>query len=169
MNTRTLVALTLGMTVAMGTSGAWAQKTTATSQFAGVLPASDTVLTTAMITKGKTKRLLVASATVVAIDTIPVGDDCSIFFHLEANGIDLDNISGQGTHAEITCDCAHAGAFCIGCTASATATLDLDAAELTNPGVFKNQPIAVDLVVNTNDACDGGNGTASLVVQMVKK
>ena len=148
----------------------WAQKTTAVDsvEFVASMPATATVAT-ATIEKGKPKRFLVANATAVSVDSISPGDTCTIYFYLAANGVPFDNISIQATHAETTCDCANGGAFCIGCMASATATLDLDAAEAANPGMFKKQPIDVDLILGSNDACLGSNGNASVVVQMVKK
>ncbi len=160
------VAMAVGLS-ALPASPAWAQKSTAVATFAGALPAISTTVATASITKGKSKRFLIAHATVVATDQIANPGNCDIFYFMRANGVVMDNLSSEFTHAEMTCECS--STLCIGCTVSATATLDLDAAEGANPGTFKKQAIDVDLVVDTNDDCVGGAGTATLVVQMVKK
>lgn len=152
----------------MTASPVWAQKNSATASFAAPFSGNDTI--TATIEKGKKKRLLVAHATAVIEDQIVSGTYCDLLLTLEANGVAM--LTGAGSqHAETGCDCPTVG--CPGCTASATAYLDLDAAEQANPGLFVKQPIDVQLTIQASGPglCAGGGtlDAATLVVQMIKK
>jgi hypothetical protein len=153
--------------LAMAASPAWAQKNSAAATFSAPFTGDDTI--TASITKGKKKRLLIANATAVIEDEVLFDTSCDLLLRLTANGVRM--LTGAGAeHAEVTCDCPSGN--CAGCTANATAYLDLDGAEEVNPGLFVKQPIDVQLeiVANGSGACTGGvDDAATLVVQMVKK
>ena len=160
------VAMTFGL-LALAASPAWAQKNSAVATFSAPFTGNDTI--TASISKGKKKRLLLANATATIEDGIVIGDFCDLVLQLDANGVVMSTAVSFNNHTEVRCQCSSG---CIGCTATTTAYLDLDAAEEANPGVFLKQPIDVDLriVAGGTGTCAGGSDdAATLVVQMIKK
>lgn len=117
------------------------------------------------------KRLLLANASAAIQDGINAGY-CDLVLTRSADGVAmLAEIGGFPHHAKTTCECT--GSHCIGCSLSAVADLDLDAAEAANPGLFVKQPIQVQLRIRAGGtaACTGGrySDAATLVVQMIKK
>lgn len=148
-------------------SPAHAQKNTAVANVFATLPGEMAAVATASIAKGKAKRVLVANVTVTAVSTPDFYSYCDLTLLLQANGITMGNLPMLPFNATTTCDCNPTE--CIGCTLSATTSLDLDAAETANPGTFKGQPIDVVLQVRSAGTCEERGGLATVVVQMLKK
>jgi hypothetical protein len=170
-NHNRLFAAIVACTLAFVSQPAFAQKNSAAAHYSGDFDSSSiSVVATATLDKGKAKRLLLVNATVATPDDEPGVD---ILASITANGVLLNKGTGAGT-THIHTSCSGDGTIdAAGCTVSATAYLDLDAAEEANPGVFKKQPIVVNLAVFGNTSWFSGSnpvsGVATLVVQMIKK
>ena len=118
----------------------------------GDIPTQAVTLLTASIVKGKKKSVLVVEATLSAGG----GVSGTLALAVDVNGVEAEphNFVSQG--------CSGA------CAVTGTWWLDLDAAELANPGVFIKQPLTVTL-----KGGDGGSpesdGKVTMSVRMQKK
>jgi len=149
-------------------------KNSAYESFSGALPSTGgaTTVVTAVISKGKAKRVLEASAT-LSVDGVAGTIGINLAAALLANGVPLQ---GPGTYSNVpnhhaqTCYEDESGLDVEGCTLTITGWLDLDAAELANPGVFIGQQINVTLSGGGFNAIVGNvSGSATLGARMEKK
>lgn len=119
-------------------------------------PLNDTLLT-AMIARGKSRRMLIIQATLQYN-----GTDASVY------GM-VPTVNGHGVEPF-----SRSVAYCTNSLCDSTAGswwLDLDAAEAANPGEFVGQPLLVRLIGGEISAAVPTDGVwnAGLAVQMVKK
>jgi hypothetical protein len=110
------------------------------------------------LVKGKKNRIL--EADVQLTDTLEISD--ALATYVSVNGVQmLPSVSNIPVMT--TCNSAYEN-----CTISSNFWADLDALELANPGVFKNQPLVFAIY-----GIEGGGATAnaslSVRVRMVKK
>jgi hypothetical protein len=115
------------------------------------MPEFPTPVLTASLAKGKKKTVLAISATITAGGGAPI----CIGLQATVNGVLPEPSAGAATTAIAVQDCGGCNAQAVPdslCSTTGTWWLDLDAAELANPGVFINQPISVVLT-----AGNGGN------------
>lgn len=111
-------------------------------------------LLTAMLTRGRAKRLLMIDAILVMNDDGPV----EIFIGPLVNGVGAWPNSGA---------LGHCGPGEFACTVSGHWWLDLDTAEAENPGAFIGQPITVQLY--GGETTGTGQADVSMRVWMQKK
>ncbi|HYC55500.1 MAG TPA: hypothetical protein VEL28_11260 [Candidatus Binatia bacterium] len=108
------------------------------------------------ISKGKTKRVLRIDAT-LTLGIFNLGDQATATINV--NGVSLGSAVGH----------CH-GASLLECTVTGTFWLDLDAAELADPGSVKGAPLNVTMTGASSNSSDVGEFyTASFSAQMVKK
>ena len=128
--------------------------------FAGPLPAYPpaTPILTATILKGKAKRVLEIATMLTVTPSAPVTPVTAI----RVNGVTVEPGPGWNTAQ----DCS--GVNAVGCTLNGLHWLDLDAAELANPGLFIGQPLVVEFFGSDYLASNPAY-SASLAVRMEKK
>jgi hypothetical protein len=127
------------------------------------------------IAKGKKKKILEINAMITSEDLAP-GAPWTLNLYIDVNGVSADPTLATPPGGAVQ-DCGSdtfSGPYSQpveGCTVSGTWLLDLDAAELANPGVFIKQPLTVTMYggVGTNPGIAGIPASASLSVKMLKK
>lgn len=128
----------------------------------GDIPLNTVTLLTASIVKGKKKQVLVVEATLSG-GSSPVSGTLSL--SVDVNGVEAEPRGFGGNRVRQQCQ---DGSFAGLCAVTGTWWLDLDAAELADPGVFINQPLTVTL-----KGGDGGgpqsDGKVTMSVRMQKK
>ena len=148
-------------------------KSSAYESFSGPLPTTGSpgVLVTATIVKGKKKRVVEALAT-ISIPGPSTSVGLNLSARLEVNGVAMEtpgSAPDPGGHHVQTCYDDGVNPV-LGCTLTIAGWLDLDAAELANPGVFVNQQLDVTLSGGGFDAFSGVvSGEVILSVRMEKK
>lgn len=123
------------------------------------LPVFPTPLLTATIEKGKKKHVLEILTTLSTTSGIPT----TLAGGVTVNGIPVE--PGPGWITAQDCSGIPAG----GCDLTSVRWLDLDAAELINPGTFIGQPLNVVFQGGAFGAGVGGNSAASMAVRLEKK
>jgi hypothetical protein len=120
---------------------------------------------TAAIVKGKPKHVITVDG-MVRLD-LPPGV-ATLSLGADVNGLEMHPTGTMGTFESALQECPTVG---MGCTATATLIMDLDAAELASPGHFINQPLTITLWAG--DAGPGGGDgepvDVSMIVRMEKK
>lgn len=131
-------------------------------------PAPGAVLT-AQILKGKKKHVISVDAMVTSSMYLP-GAPWLLSASVDVNGIQMDpTLAFPGIGAVQDCSLFAVG-VAFGCTLTSTFLMDLDAAELANPGVFVNMPLTITL--SASDPIGfmiGAPVDASMAVRMEKK
>lgn len=172
-DTATVLALVLSIWTADAASAASTSpgKNSAFESATGVSLATYSNRLTATIAKGKRKTVLAIEATYSdgAAYPTPVGMRV-LGMQVLVNGVTAQP-NPFGFYQYLT-DCGFADTDLVACSVAGTFWIDIDAAELANPGVFVGQPLVVDLM-----AGDLAGGSlvgvtpmdASLTVRVQKK
>lgn len=168
----TVVAALLAGVVSGGASRASAAspspgKTSAfaSSDFGGTgdIPFAFTTLLSASIAKGKSKSVLVINGMLSSGSSLATS---TFYLRVSVNGVWAEPQT-FGTVSLIAQGCGVGGSRM--CTLTGTWWLDLDAAELANPGSFKGKPLEVVLEGGEEVAAIESQGRVTLSVVMQKK
>jgi len=135
------------------------------------LPMFGMPVLTATIVKGKRKHVITVDA-MVRLDLPPgpatLSLGATVNWDVPACGLEMHPTGTIGTVASALQECPNVG---MGCTVTGTFILDLDNAELLQPGCFINQPLTI--ILNAGDAGPGGGVgqpvDVSMIVRMEKK
>ena len=125
----------------------------------GDIPQAVATLLTATIAKGKKKNVLVVEAT---LSSGASSISSYLILGTTVNGVEME--PGYPNPNFVLQSCG--GGLC---TLTGTWWLDLDAAELANPGVFINQPLTVTLRGGEASAAPQSDGRVTMSVRLQKK
>jgi hypothetical protein len=120
-----------------------------------------TPLVTGTIAKGKPHRVLVVDGT---ISSIGAGDNACA--KPQVNGIDFEPTDDVGDGLGTCVNCPSTAT--VGCSATGTWWVDLDAAETAHPGMFYGQPLQIVFTGFTNSNT-GGSAAAVMNARLEKK
>jgi hypothetical protein len=155
-------AMTAILSLALSVSSVFADATVSPGKTAAYVSKANapvtgsfTSIVTASIAKGKKKRVL--EVDLMATDI--TGTNPALVIQPAVNGITMEP---SGYNSAVV-DCV--GGFV--CTATGQWFLDLDAAEIANPGMFIGQPLAIELFAASN--APSSTADVSLRARLQKK
>jgi hypothetical protein len=153
---------------AAGLNGSQNGFTSTASNFSIAYPAGTTVAAAVAVTKPRKKRLLFVDATLQVLTVAGAGETIRMYPRMNGSiGAD-PNSATPATDAVVKVCTSAAGGDYPTCSLTGTWWLDVDAYESGNPGALLDQPILVEMMLET----PAGNVTSaniSMRVQLLRK